>query len=207
MLSSIHPFGERSRHNRWWLTATAHILGSTLGGLALGLVAGGGGRLIELAVGRLPLVVLLAAVAIGGALADATLGSVRGLARIPSWHRQVNEHWIGTYRGWVYGAGFGLQLGLGFATIVTSAVVYLLLPLAMLTTSFSGGAVIGAAFGLFRGASVLSMAGANDPTTLKARFETLDRWSQPAAGAAVITQFGIGLIAALALAGPLSAAL
>ena len=40
MLSSIHPFGERSRHNSFRSTATAHILGSTLGGVGLGALAG-----------------------------------------------------------------------------------------------------------------------------------------------------------------------
>jgi hypothetical protein len=31
----------------------------------------------------------------------------------PSWQRQVDERWLTTYRGWVYGAGFGFQLGAG----------------------------------------------------------------------------------------------
>ena len=35
--------------------------------------------------------------------------------------RQVNEDWMARYRGWAYGAGFGLQLGLGVVTIVTTA--------------------------------------------------------------------------------------
>ena len=40
MLSSIHPFGERSRNNRFWLTASSHVLGSTIGGLVLGAAVG-----------------------------------------------------------------------------------------------------------------------------------------------------------------------
>ncbi len=211
MLSSIHPFGERSRQNRWGFTAAAHILGSALGGLALGLLAGGLGRVAEAIVGRWPLVVLVALVALAGAAVDSSIASARGPAwipsKVPSWHRQVNEHWIGTYRGWVYGAGFGVQLGFGFATIVTSAVVFLVVPVAMLTSSVTGGAIIGSAFGLFRGASVLAMAGADDPSALKDRFATLDRLSRPAIGAAVATQFSIGLVAVLALAGPFGAAL
>ncbi len=39
MLSSISPLGERARGSRWWLTTTAYVVGSLLGGLALGLLA------------------------------------------------------------------------------------------------------------------------------------------------------------------------
>ena len=44
--------------------------------------------------------------------------------RLPTTRRQVNEDWMGRYRGWVYGGAFGAQLGSGVATIVTSAAVY-----------------------------------------------------------------------------------
>ena len=36
----------------------------------------------------------------------------------------MNEEWLTSYRGWVYGAGFGAQLGTGVVTIVTSPIVY-----------------------------------------------------------------------------------
>ena len=35
MLASIHPLGERARHNRFWITATAYIAGSVAGGASL----------------------------------------------------------------------------------------------------------------------------------------------------------------------------
>src|SRR6267143_1175484 len=56
MLASIHPLGERARHNRWLLTTTAYLVGSTaaaglLGGLlgvagatVAGAFVGGAGR-------------------------------------------------------------------------------------------------------------------------------------------------------------------
>ena len=43
MLSSISPLGERARASRWWLTTTAYVLASTLGGVVLGLLASGTG--------------------------------------------------------------------------------------------------------------------------------------------------------------------
>ena len=33
----------------------------------------------------------------------------------------VHEQWLTRYRGWVYGVGFGAQLGFGLVTIITSA--------------------------------------------------------------------------------------
>jgi hypothetical protein len=75
-----------------------------------------------------------------------------GVIPLPSSHRQVNEDWLGRYRGWVYGSGFGLQLGAGVATIVTSATVYLTLVAEFLVGSALVGALIGATFGIARAA-------------------------------------------------------
>ena len=32
--------------------------------------------------------------------------------------------WLGRYRSWVYGLGFGVQLGAGVTTVVVSSAVY-----------------------------------------------------------------------------------
>jgi hypothetical protein len=79
------------------------------------------------------------------------------LARVavPSTRRQVNAYWIGRYRGWVVGVGFGFQLGLGIGTIVTTAAVYGTLLAAFLTADPLAGAVVGAVFGLARSVAVL----------------------------------------------------
>jgi hypothetical protein len=152
MLSSIHPLGEAGRRQRWWLTVTAHVVGSVVGGACAGLALGVVGEVAALSgIGwgwRLGAAALVAA---GAALVDA-----RGW---PGWlwrpRRQVNEDWLGRYRGWVYGGGFGLQLGAGAATIVTAATVYVVGALALAVGSWGWGALIGAAFGLARGATVL----------------------------------------------------
>ncbi len=47
MLASITPLGERGRGQRWWLTVTAHVVGSVLGGAAIGAAMGLIGMAIE----------------------------------------------------------------------------------------------------------------------------------------------------------------
>ena len=97
MLSSIHPLGERARSNRWWLTVTAFTVGSMTAGGILGAASAAVGALL------LPTqspVWVAATLAVAG---------VADLTRVPvPWlHRQVNERWIGSFRGWVYGVSFG----------------------------------------------------------------------------------------------------
>ena len=163
MLSSIHPFGERSRNSRWWLTTAAHVVGSTAGGATLGLIAGALGWLAVRwldASGRLAI--------LGAAALMALLIERRVLPlRLPSWQRQVNENWIDAYRGWVYGSGFGYQLGLGVVTIITTATVHLLIVACVLSASPGAGLLIGATFGLVRGALLLSGGRIHSPAELR----------------------------------------
>src|SRR5437764_34818 len=144
MLASIHPLGERARHNRWGLTAGAHALGLWVGALAVFGAAGLLGTVV-----RLPV-----QLAVPGTVAAAglELWALRG-GRIPGPRRQVNEDWMRRYRGWVYGAGFGLQLGAAVATIVTSAAVYLALWLTVLEPRAALAA--GTVFGVGRALPVL----------------------------------------------------
>src|ERR1700737_2018054 len=123
MLASIHPLGERARRNRWAVTATAYASGSIIGAGPLGGALGALGRP---AAGLSHRSVVLAVLCLCAATADA------GVVAVPTVHRQVNEDWLHRYRGWVYGIGFGFQLGLGVVTIVTTAAVYLWIAAAFL---------------------------------------------------------------------------
>ena len=111
MLASINPLGERARRTRWGRTAVWYTLGSIAGGLAIGAASGGIGVVLrDLASPTQEVVGLVALVAcVAGLVADLGVGGVR----LPSWRRQVNEDWLAHYRGWVYGTGFGFQLGAG----------------------------------------------------------------------------------------------
>ena len=140
MLTSITPLGERSRGFSWRGTALAFGAGSLLAGLLAGGAAGGAGSLLPDGTWRLYalLGVLLVAISF-----DATV-----LRRqLPSIRRQVNEDWLGRYRGWVYGAAFGAQLGLGVVTIVTNAAIYATAFGALLSGAILTGALAGGAFG------------------------------------------------------------
>lgn len=143
MLSSIHPLGERGRHNRWGLTVAAHVVGSWAGGIAaFTLAAVIGLALPDNAVWMAALIVAVAAAV-----------ELRG--RIPGPRRQVNEDWLHRYRGWVYGAGFGFQLGAGLMTIVTTAAVYAALALTALAHDVAAGAVVGSVYGIVRSLPLL----------------------------------------------------
>src|SRR4051794_8835869 len=173
MLSSITPLGERGRNNRWWLTVVAYIAGSAVGGATIGAVFGALGTLLP----RWPKAALgaLAVAALLGLLAELGVGGLR----LPTNHRQVNERWLDTYRGWVYGVGFGFQLGLGVATIVTSAATYLTIAAALLVHSVAGGLAIGATFGLGRALPVLLTATARHPAGLQHLHRRSERWHGP----------------------------
>src|ERR687884_2083711 len=120
MLTSITPLGERGRGQRWWLTVAFFAAASTAAGAATGGALGAAGGWLEGAVGA-GARVQLAALALVALVALVVDLSGR---RVPGPRRQVNENWLPAFRGWVYGAGFGLQLGIGAATIVTTALVY-----------------------------------------------------------------------------------
>src|SRR5438270_10674646 len=112
MLASITPLGERARRARWARTTAVYIAGSVLGGGAVGALAGVFGSLVLGGVGVRPRLALVAAALLVGLVWEASRGTVPGPGR------QVNERWLDRYRSWVYGLGFGAQLGAGITTVV-----------------------------------------------------------------------------------------
>src|SRR4051812_44517046 len=133
MLASINPLGERGRNQHYRITVTAYIVGSTLAGAVLGAALGLVGAPMatpSLALG------IVAAVAIAGSALDARPFGLR----VPGPRRQVDENWLVTYRGWVYGAGFGAQLGLAFVTIVTASATWVAFACALFAGSAPAGA-------------------------------------------------------------------
>jgi hypothetical protein len=173
MLGSITPLGERGRGARWPVTATAYVLGSGLAGATVGLLFGLAGRLLLPPPGPPALWALGVAIAAGWALDR----GVAGLG-LPSIRRQVNETWLRRYRGWVYGMGFGLQLGAGVVTIVTISAVYLVFVGALLTGSPMDGLLIGAAFGIIRAATIAPAARVRTPGQLATVAAGLARWDR-----------------------------
>ncbi len=176
MLSTITPFGERAKGHRFGATATWFILGAAVGGLALGAAAAGLAALVSVAGAT------AAAIAAAIVATSATLVSDTGLAgfRVPAHYRQVNERWLDAYRPWVYGAGFGFQIGCGLATYITTAAVYLVVVLAGLSGRPLAALGVGLVFGLVRGAAVTLTRRTTTPTALLAfhqRFAALLPWA------------------------------
>jgi hypothetical protein len=192
MLASITPLGERGRQSRWGVTVTAFLLGATVAGAAAGAALGRLGGLAGLT-SNTRLAVLLVA------LAWATLLDL--LPRpIPGPRRQVDERWLDEYRGWVYGIGYGSQLGLAVSTVVSSAATYVALIAAFLSASPGAGAVVLGCFGAVRGLTPLAAAGVRSQRELLDFHRTLARWRGRARWGAVAAQAG-ALLIALAVAG------
>ena len=197
MLASITPFGERGKDNRWAVTVTAYVVGSVAGGLALGVLAGAVGAAVRVLLGdpswwSTAALATLAVGAVVGLAFDLGLG---GLA-LPANHRQVNERWLDRYRGVVYGAGFGAQLGFGLVTIVSGSIVYLTVLAAACSGSVLGGAIIGGVFGLVRALPQLGARRATSPSALRELLRDSQRRIAPFRTASLVVQ---GLVGAAAL--------
>jgi hypothetical protein len=136
--------------------------------------------------------VLGVTMAVGAALDLGVFGS-----HLPGPERQVNEEWMYRYRGWVYGLGFGAQLGIGVVTIVTTSAVYGVILAAFLSGTPGHGAMIGGTFGLVRALPVLSVWRVRDPGPVLEIDARLRRWAPASRLAAVTVQ--IALVAVLAI--------
>ena len=191
MLASITPLGERSRRQRWPITVSALIVGGAAAGGTVGAGLAAIGRLAPFAAGtRLDVLVALGAAAV--------LVELRPFGiRLPSHRRQVDETWLHRYRGWVYGVGFGGQLGVGVWTIVATPAIYVALAGEALAPTLAAGLVIGATFGFVRGATVLSTVRIDSSEALRSFHRRFHRSGRGAAALALGAQVLV-LVAAAA---------
>ncbi len=193
MLGSITPLGERSRGRRWGTTVTAFAIAALSAGALAGALLGALGGLAGISSGART---TLVGIAIAAAVAVDVVPGVRP----PGPTRQVNEEWLTRYRGWVVGAGFGLQLGLGVTTIVSTAAVYATGAAALLAGSATGGALVGAAFGAARAVTLLGAGRVREPRALASLDRRLRAWERPAGLAALAAEVVLVIVvAALAI--------
>ena len=193
------PLGERGRGSHWAITVLWYVAGSVAGGAGLGFglsiigsfVQGRLGLSARTAVGVLALVVALGVVLDLGAFG----------VRLPTVRRQVNEEWLHRYRGWVYGLGFGAQLGVGFSTVVATSAVYGAFAAAFLSGSARAGLLIGGAFGLARASTILSVATVRRADELVAIDARLRRWDRAARRLAITFEAILLAAAVVAVAG------
>jgi hypothetical protein len=174
MLATVTPLAERGRGHRYGSTASWFVTGSLAGGATLGLLMAALALGVHAAVLSVPVRAAIAGVV---ALLAATSDTRLGGFRLPFHSRQVNERWLDQFRPWVYGAGFGWQIGAGLVTYIKTAAIYLMIALAALTGNPGTALAVGALFGLMRGLAVLLGRSITDTTTLAAfhrRFTAAD---------------------------------
>jgi hypothetical protein len=187
MLSSITPFGERSRGHRYAVTAGWFVLGSVAGGATLGALAAALAA-VAAATGLRSHPVMAAVLAATAALACAGVDAGVFGDLLPLRRRQVDDRWLARYRAWAYGAGFGWQIGVGVATYVMTAAVALLVVLGALTADPVAAAGQCALLGLARGLAVLLTSRAPPPAPLRNLHRWLDRAEGPVRRLAIAVQ-------------------
>ena len=193
MLSTVTPLSERARRRRYGVTACWFVIGATAGGLGLGSI---GAVLAQLprALGLSVPASVAAATLVLAAAAAIDLG-VLG-PPLPHHRRQVNEDWLDHYRGWVYGVGFGVQIGFGLATYIMSASVYATILLGALTGRSLSALGIGALFGFVRGLMILLGAASTTPERLVVFHRRFERATEPVRVGVVTIELSLGLAGA-----------
>jgi hypothetical protein len=194
MLSTITPFAERSRGHRYGVTASWFVAGSVLGGLTLGGLAAGLGAAVAATGVSADSAWLAGTLALAASVAAAIDADVFGKL-IPIWRRQVNDQWLARYRSWVYGVGFGWQIGVGVATYIMTAAVFLLVLMAATSLNPVDAVALGVLFGLTRGLAVLLTAKADTPARLRALHHRFDSVGPAVRVVVIAVQAGVALVA------------
>ena len=165
MLATITPLSQRGRGHGYPSTVAWFVTGSTVGGATLGA----GMAALSVGVSALSLTAHeVAAIVVGASVVAVASDLGVGGFELPVHHRQVNERWLDQFRVWVYGAGFGWQIGTGLVTYIMSASVYLMIVLSALVGSPWLAVAFGTLFGLVRGCAVLLGRGITSVETLRA---------------------------------------
>ena len=138
---------------------------------------------------------LIGVIALAGVALDLTWG-------VPTLHRQVDERWLTEFRGWVYGLGFGAQLGIGVVTIMPSSIVLAMWFGTVVAADTATGTMVGLVFGTARSLPLLAAGRVRTVSALRRTLRWMDtarptvRRSIPVAqgivGGAVVASIVIG---------------
>ena len=193
MLSQINPLAEAGRGRRYARTAGWFVAGATAGGLCLGALSAGLAAIVDAAaISTGHALAVGAAAALGAAIVDS-----RFLGFGPPFiRRQVNEDWLMRYRSWVYGSGFGWQIGIGFTTYVMTAAVPLTIVLAALSAAPVLALAIGTLFGLARGMTVLLSARLRTQEALFAFHRRFAARGEALRRSVIVVQLTVAIVAA-----------
>jgi hypothetical protein len=186
MLSMLTPFGESGRGSRYPVAATTFIVAAVVGGACLGVLPAAAALAIHAAgLGAAQ----TSAVVVAAALL--TLAGDTGILPTPRIPRQVNESWFGQYRAWVYGFGYGWQLGAGVTTYAMTTAIYLMLVLAALSGSALTAVAVCAGFGAIRGVTILLGVRLVDPDAIRVLHHRFDRAEPASRAIAIVAQVAV----------------
>src|SRR5262249_32547491 len=151
--------------------ASWFVLGALAGGATLGFAV----ALLALAFHAVGLSAATASAiaalfALGGAAVDARLLPFAP----PFLRRQVDANLLPSYRGWVYGFGFGWQIGAGLTTYIMTSAVFVLIAFAGLSASPLAAFAAAMTFAMVRGLAVFSTARITSPEALRAFHRRVD---------------------------------
>ena len=197
MLSTITPVAEAGRGHSFRSTSKWFVIGSVAGGFTLGTLMAGITMLVA-GLGTTPGQALWI-VALASLLAAASDGRLAGF-HIPGHDRQVNERWLDRYRSWVYGAGFGWQIGVGLATYIMTSALYLLILIGSLTAEPVFAIALGALFGLVRGLAVYLVAGLDSTERLLSFHSKFESYREAVRQSTIVIMAAVS-VAAVAAAG------
>lgn len=193
MLSTITPMTEAIRGHRFSLTAWWYVVGALAGGLTLGALM----ALSAWLIGPITEPFRLLVFALAALIAVASDGRLAGF-QLPGHDRQVNEHWLDRYRAWVYGAGFGWQIGFGLSTYIMTAGVYWLVTAGVVGSPMNA-LLLGTVFGLIRGMAVFAAAEIKDRESMAAFHRLFEQWRQPVRKGMILVLGSVGVVAGISV--------
>jgi hypothetical protein len=193
MLSQLTPMAEAGRGRAFGKTAAWFVAGAMLGGCTLGAAIAVGADLC--AASRLGTTAAVALVAISALAAAAVDARVLGFGP-PFVRRQVNQDWLLEYRSWVYGGGFGWQIGAGITTYVMTAAVPLMIVIGVLGARPAAAFGIGLLFGFVRGLAVLLTARLRSPAALTSFHRRFAALAEPVRRAVIAVEVAVAVSAA-----------
>ena len=196
MLASITPLAEGGRAHRYRSTAVWFVTGAVLGGASFGVVIALLAEVVRVAgLGHASALAIGCVTSLLAAASDSGVGGFH----LPTHHRQVNERWLDGFRPWVYGVGFGWQIGSGLATYIKTATVYLVVVVSALTGDPAVAFGIGVLFGLVRGCAVHLGRNVDTPQALSRLHQRLAIWDPRSRNVVVGVTGAAALVFALAL--------
>ncbi|MGI8773543.1 MAG: sulfite exporter TauE/SafE family protein [Actinomycetota bacterium] len=153
MVETISPVVHGGRNRNYWSAVALHTLGATVSASLLGVVLGAGGWLLGAPWGTAGLI---------GLAAVSVLYAARELLDLPiplpDLDRQVPDWWRTYFSRNVAAFLYGAGLGVGFLTYLSFGTLAAVATATFISGSPATGALVMAAFGIARGASVVVTA-------------------------------------------------